>query len=158
MQYFEPYSSVSLQTVMNLFAFKSLDEVEDVVAHLIERKEIVNAKIDGVNQTLNDTSVEELERSARRKMIRKLGRTGGRLLDEVDQMLLRMTCTDKGLIVGKVSKAKKSSGRRRGWGDAMKESDSGAAMWGLCSSDEDGGDMIMEDESDLMMDTTDVWS
>jgi hypothetical protein len=32
------------------------------------------------------------------------------------------------------------------------------AMSGLCSSDEDGGDMIMEDESDLMMDTTDVWS
>ena len=90
----------------------------------------------------------------RRKMIRKLGRMGEGLLDEVNGMLLRTACTEKGLVVGKAGgKGLKSRGRRRGWGDAMKESDSGAAMFDLYSSDEDGGtDMIIEggDEADLM--------
>ena len=153
-QYFEPYSSVSLHSVMDSFAFKNVDEAEDIVADLLERKEIVGAKIDGVDHILNGTSAEELERRMRRKMIRKLGRMGEGLLDEVNGTLLRTACTEKGLVVGKAGgKGLKSRGRRRGWGDAMKESDSGAAMFDLYSSDEDGGtDMIIEggDEADLM--------
>ena len=155
-QYFEPYSSVSLHAVMDSFAFKSVDEAEDVVADLLERKEIVGAKVDGVNRTLNASSADVLERRKRRIVVRKLGRMGDGLLDEVEDMILRMACIENGVIVGKVgAKTRKSRGRRRGWGDAMsKESDSnsGAVMWELDSSDDDGGEAIMEveDEDDLM--------
>jgi hypothetical protein len=164
-QYFEPYSAVSLHAVMDSFAFQNVEELEDVVAELLERKEIVGAKIDGVQRTLHGSSADALERRRRRVMVRKLARMGDRLLDEVEDMLLRMACLEKGVIVGKSgAKTRKSRGRIRAWGDAMMmdadpnaRAAASASAWGLeDSSDEDGAEARMEVEEivdDPMMDT-----
>jgi len=164
-QYFEPYSAVSLHAVMDSFAFQNVEELEDVVAELLERKEIVGAKIDGVQRTLHVSSAGALERRRRRVMVRKLARMGDRLLDEVEDMLLRMACLEKGVIVGKSgAKTRKSRGRIRAWGDAMMmdadpnaRAAASASAWGLeDSSDEDGAEARMEVEEivdDPMMDT-----
>ena len=155
-QYFEPYSSVSLHSVMESFAFQSLDEVEDVVADLIKKKGIEGARIDGVKKTLNGLSVDQLERKRRRVLMRRLGRMGDGLLDEVEGMLLRMSCVQKGIIVGQSrGRSGKSRTRRRDWGDAM--SKDAYDIYGNDSSDEDGiGEMITEAEEDELMDTGDL--
>jgi len=145
-QYFEPYASVSLTSMMDSFAFENVDEAEDVVADLLERKEIAGARIDGVNKTLSGSSVDDLERRRRRVMMRKLGRMGDGLLDEVEGMILRMACVENGVVVGKGGGTSKRN--RRDWGPAMSKS-----AWGLESSgEEDGGEGAMEaeDSADLM--------
>lgn len=155
-QYFEPYCSVSMHTVMQSFAFESVGEAENVVADLIEKKEIEGAKIDGVKNTLNELSAEQLERRRRRIMMRRLGRTGDLLLDEVEGMLLRMSCVQKGMIVGKSGgRGKTSRSRRRDWGDARAKDAYG--IYGNESSDDDGiGEIIMEVEDEELMDTDDL--
>jgi hypothetical protein len=155
-QHFVPYSSVSLHSVMESFAFQNLDEVEDVVADLIKKKEIEGARIDGVKKALNGLSVDQLERKRRRVLMRRLGRMGDGLLDEVEGMLLRMICVQKGIIVGQSrGRSGKSRSRRRDWGDAMSKDAYG--IYGNDSSDEDGiGEMITEAEEDDLMDTDDL--
>lgn len=141
---------------MESFAFKSVDEAEDVVADLIEKKEIEGARIDGVKNNLNGLSTEHLERRRRRIMMRRLGRTGDGLLDEVEGMLLRMACVQKGVIVGKNGdRSRKSRSRRRDWGDAM--SKDAYPTYENESSDDDGiGEMVMEAEDVELMDTGDL--
>ncbi len=147
LQYFEPYSAVSLQSMTESFAFESVDEAEEVVVDLIESKEIVGAKIQGVERTLTKFSVDELEQNRRRRMMRKLGRVGDGLVDEVEGMILRMACLDNNIIVGKKGRSGgKSRGRRRDWGVAMSK-----GAWGLDSSDDDEI-TPMEADEDILMD------
>ena len=88
--------------------------------------------------------------------MRRLGRMGDGLLDEVEGMLLRMICVQKGIIVGQSrGRSGKSRSRRRDWGDAMSKDAYG--IYGNDSSDEDGiGEMITEAEEDDLMDTDDL--
>jgi len=107
-QYFAPYTSVSLETMMESFGFfDSLEEVEEVVANLIERKKIVGARIHGVNKTLSSMSVRGLERRERRTMMRKIGRMGDTLLREVEGTVLRLACFENNICVDKGNKGKK---------------------------------------------------
>ncbi len=146
-QYFEPYSAISLHSMTESFAFESVDEAEEVVVDLIESKEIVGAKIQGVERTLTKLSVEELEQSRRKRMMRKLGRVGDGLVDEVEGMILRMTSVDNNIIVGKKGRSGgKSRSRRRDWGVAMSK-----GAWGLDSSDDDEI-LPMEADEDILMD------
>jgi hypothetical protein len=146
-QYFEPYISVSLQSIMESFAFESIEEAEETVVELIESKDIVGAKIHGVDRTLTKYTVEDVEKRKRRVMMRKLGRMGDGLLDEVEGMILRMACVENGLIVGKKSRGGKSKSRRRDFNHlAMSRN-----AWGLDSSDDEG--TPMDADEDYLMET-----
>lgn len=145
-QYFEPYNSVSLHSIQESFAFESVDEAEDVVADLITRGEIQGAKIDGVKKTLNSLTVEELERKKRRQMLIKLGHMGNVLLDEVEGMLERVACTQRGIVVGKSNSRGRRKGRRRDYGDMS------AKDIPDYSSDEDLVGMVMEEDELMEMD------
>lgn len=148
-QYFVPYSSVSLHHVMESFSFENMDQVENAVAHFIERKDIRDMKIDGVNKVLNGMSVDQVEHKRRRAMLRKLGRMGDRLLNEVEGMLLRTTCVQRGVVVG--GAVGKLKGRRRDWMDVMSKQQD--MIYGLQSSDEDGEGKpaaMDDDEVDMM--------
>lgn len=98
-QFFQPYSSLSLIKMKDLFGFDTVDDVEDLVASLIESKRIVGAKIDGVNKTLTRMSVHGLEQRRRKIMMRKVGLMGDRLIDEVEGMILRMSCLENEIVV-----------------------------------------------------------
>jgi len=146
-QYFEPYISVSLQSIMESFAFESIEEAEETVVELIESKDIVGAKIHGVDRTLTKYTVEDVEKRKRRMMMRKLGRMGDGLLDEVEGMILRMACVENGLIVGKKARGGKSKSRRRDFNHlAMSRN-----AWGLDSSDDEG--TPMDADEDYLMET-----
>jgi len=129
-QYFVPYKSVSLKTMMESFGFfESLEEVEEVVADLIKKKKIVGARIHGVNKTLTSMSVDELERIEKRVMIRKIGRMGDVLLREVEGTMLRLACLENHICVtdGKGGKGGRSRRRNRStWRD---NASSEIAMW-----------------------------
>lgn len=113
-QYFAPYTSVSLETMMESFGFfDSLEEVEEVVANLIERKKIVGARIHGVNKTLSSMSVRGLERRERRAMMRKVGRMGDVLLREVEGTVLRLACLENNICVTEGKKGKKGGRKMR---------------------------------------------
>jgi len=110
-QYYRPYSSVSLVIMAESFGFDSVDEVEDIVASLIESRRIVGAKIDGVRRTLTSLSVGGLERRKRRMMVKKAGMMGDKLINEVEGMILRVACVENEIVVVDETKA---NNRRRG--------------------------------------------
>jgi hypothetical protein len=137
-QYFQPYSSVSLNAVRDLFVFPSTDEVEDIVSDLIESGELKYVKIDGVNQTLVGVNPNELECRKKRNMMRKLVTLGDSVLDDVENVVTRLTCMEHGIVVpakrrggglkGTMSNANTSGniskqGRRRDWSVAMSHKD-----------------------------------
>mmetsp|Transcript_1242 Transcript_1242/g.2244 ORF Transcript_1242/g.2244 Transcript_1242/m.2244 type:complete len:523 (+) Transcript_1242:133-1701(+) len=149
-QYFEPYSSVSLHDVMESFSFDSMEQLEDVIADFVERKEIRDVRIDGVNKVLNRLTVEQLERRRRKELLRKLSRMGDGLINEVEGMLLRTTCVQRGVVIGGSSKHMK--GRRRDWVDVL--SSNHENEYALQSSDEDGegkATMVDDDEEEIDM-------
>jgi COP9 signalosome complex subunit 1 len=118
-QYFQPYLSVSLITMKESFGFDDVDEVEDVIASLIESKRIVGARIDGVNRTLTSMSVKGLERRKRKMMMSKIGMMGDKLIGEVEGMILRMSCLENNIIVTDDSKSNNRRGRGHGRGGPM---------------------------------------
>lgn len=139
-QYFQPYSSVSLNTVRDLFVFPSTDEVEDIVSYLIESGQLKNVKIDGVNQTLVGLNPKDLECRKKKTMMRKLAKLGDSVLDDVENVVTRLTCMEHGIVVpgnrrggglkGKMSSNANTSGnnmnkqgRRRDWSVAMRHKD-----------------------------------
>lgn len=113
-QYFQPYSSVSLVNMKESFGFDDVDEVEDIVASLIESKRIVGARIDGVNRTLTTMSAKGLEQRKRKMMMRKVGMMGDRLIDEVEGMILRMSCIENDVVVVDESKSNRRNRSGRG--------------------------------------------
>lgn len=152
-QYFEPYSSVSLYDVMESFSFDNMEQLEDLIADFIERKEMRNVRIDGVNKILSRLSVDQLERQRRKEMLRKLCRMGDGLLNNVEGMLLRTTCVQRGVIVGGSSKRVK--GRRRDWMDVVSSQQHHENACALQSSDEDDGEeegkaTVADEEMDMM--------
>lgn len=113
-QYYRPYSSISLDIMVDSFGFDTVDEVEDVVASLIESRRIIGAKIDGVRRTLTSLSVSGLERRKRKMMVRKVGMMGDKLLHEVEGMLLRLACVENDVVVVDETKSNNHHNRRRG--------------------------------------------
>ena len=111
-QYFQPYSSVSLLSMKDTFQFSTVDDVEDVVASLIESKRIVGAKIDGVNRTVTSMSVKGLKEKKRDRMMNKVGKMGDKLIYEVEGMILRMSCIENDIVV--MDRSKGGGGVRRG--------------------------------------------
>ncbi len=99
LQYFQPYSSVSLVTMKDSFGFQNVDEVEDVVASLIESKRLVGAKIDGVNRTLTRITAKGFEQKKRQMMMKKVSAMGDRLINEVEDMVLRLSCLENDVVV-----------------------------------------------------------
>ena len=115
-QYFQPYSSVSLVTMKESFGFDNVDEVEDIVSSLIESKRIVGAKIDGVNRTLTNMTVKGLEQRRRKIMMRRVGLMGDKLIDEVEGMILRMSCIENDIVVTHDKKSNRRNNRGGGGG------------------------------------------
>jgi hypothetical protein len=130
-QYFQPYISVSLETVKDLFVFQSTEEVEDVVSDLIESGELKNVKIDGLNQTLVGMNSHDLERRKKRNMMKRLVTLGDSVLDDVENTITRLTCMEYGIIVPAnrrggwkgTGTSGSTSRRRRDWAHAMRHKD-----------------------------------
>ena len=99
LQYFQPYSSVSLITMKDSFGFANVDEVEDIVSSLIESKRLVGAKIDGVNRTLTRITAKGFERMRRQMMMKRVNVMGDRLINEVEDAVLRMSCVENNIVV-----------------------------------------------------------
>ena len=132
-QYFQPYLSVSLVSMKESFGFDSVDEVEDLVASLIESNRITGAKIHGVNRTLTCMNAKGLERRRRKMLISKAGKVGKGLMDEVESMILRMSCLEKDLVVATDHDNNRSSrsggsSTSRGLGRVIRGGDSMAEM------------------------------
>lgn len=138
-QYLQPYISVRLDIVRDLFVFQSTEEVEDVVSDLIESGELINVKIDGLNQTLVGESPKDLERRKKRNMMKRIATLGDSVLEDVENVVTRLTCMEYGIVVpanrrgglkGTTSGTNTSGnmgmlGRRRDWAVAMRNKDDG---------------------------------
>jgi len=132
-QYFQPYMSLSLTTMKDEFGFDSVDELEDAVALLIESNRIIGARIDGVNRTLTGMSAPGLVQKKRNMLMKKIAFTGDKLIDEVEGMILRMSCLENNIIVQDKSSSYKSG--RRGY--------TGGRFDANISSDEEDHDVHM---------------
>lgn len=138
-QYLQPYISVRLDTVRDLFVFQSTEEVEDVVSDLIESGELINVKMDGLNQTLVGISPKDLECRKKRNMMKRLATLGDSVLEDVENVVTRLTCMEYGIVVpanrrgglrGTISGTNTGGnvgilGRRRDWAVAMRNKDDG---------------------------------
>lgn len=146
-QYFQPYLSVRFDTVQHVFSFSSVKEVEDVVFDLIQKGELVNVKIDGVNMTLNACHANEFEKKKKRELRKKLGCLGHTLVDDMENALMRLMCLEYGMIVNKGMTSNEGSGgagnntmKKRG-----KRREWSAVMMSDHDDDDDEDDDIEED-------------
>mmetsp|Transcript_33051 Transcript_33051/g.72482 ORF Transcript_33051/g.72482 Transcript_33051/m.72482 type:complete len:569 (+) Transcript_33051:165-1871(+) len=165
-QYFTPYSKVSLQIMGDCFG-TPLDSMERIVANLLKTGKIRCARINSLEKTLVAESPEQFRRRKKaetRKRVAKLGRT---FLNETESMILRLSCVENDLIIGDGRKGGGGGwggygggGRSKGRGRIFVPGGAGggqggmgameiAGMYGIDDEDSSDGDDVM-DVDDLM--------
>ena len=102
-QYFKPYSSVSLEKMGTVFGCTTT-EMEDIVANLIS-----NGGVEGMSlgegarinalETLSVEGPASVERKARRKARVKAAKMGVLFTRNAEGMLLRAACMENGVVI-----------------------------------------------------------
>mmetsp|Transcript_11235 Transcript_11235/g.24713 ORF Transcript_11235/g.24713 Transcript_11235/m.24713 type:complete len:571 (+) Transcript_11235:101-1813(+) len=111
-QYFQPYSSVSLEKMGNVFGC-TVKEMEDVVAKLISNGGVdglslgEGARINALDKTLSVEGPKSVERKARRRARVMAAKMGVQFTRNAEGMLLRVACMENGISV--------QSEKRSGW-------------------------------------------
>ena len=103
-QYFSPYSSVSLEKMGNVFG-QSIDDMEKIVANLIKNGGVEGmslgegARINSIEKTLSVFSSATIERKARRRARVKAAKMGVDFVRNAEGMLMRVACLENGLVI-----------------------------------------------------------
>ena len=95
-QYFQPYSSVSLEKMGHVFGYDNVDEIEEVVAKLISNGGVDGmslgngrARINALDKTLSVEGPRSLERKARRQARVRAAKMGVQFARNAEGMILR---------------------------------------------------------------------
>lgn len=138
-QYFAPYTQVSLRTMGDVFGM-DVDAVESAVASLIKAGKIRNARINAIDMTLKSESKGGMERRRRREARSRVVRLGKTFVTETEGMILRLSCLENDLVVqaegggrGKIGWRGAGGGRMRGRGGY----EAGGMRYDIDSSDDD---------------------
>ena len=115
-QYFKPYSSVSLEKMGTVFGCTTT-EMEEIVANLISNGGVEGmslgegARINALEKTLSVEGPASVERKARRKARVKAAKMGVLFTRNAEGMLLRAACMENGVVI---QGDKRSGWRNRG--------------------------------------------
>jgi len=94
-QYFQPYSSVSLKTMGGVFGYERVEEMEEVVAKLISSGGVdgmslgEGARINALDKTLSVEGPKRAERRVRRKARAMAAKMGVEFARNAEGMILR---------------------------------------------------------------------
>jgi COP9 signalosome complex subunit 1 len=103
-QYFSPYSSVSLEKMGAVFGH-NVSEMEDIVAKLIKHGGVEGvslgegARINAIDKTLSVFSSRTVERKARRRARVKAAKMGIEFVRNAEGMIMRVACLENGLVI-----------------------------------------------------------
>eukprot|EP00804_Cyclotella_cryptica_P006535 CCRYP_012795-RB/>CCRYP_012795-RB protein AED:0.08 eAED:0.08 QI:33/1/1/1/1/1/5/63/522 len=103
-QYFQPYSSVSLEKMGKVFGYNESD-MEDIVANLIINGGVQGmslgegARINSLEKTLNVYSTSCVERKARRRARVKAAKMGINFVRNAEGLIMRVACLENGLVI-----------------------------------------------------------
>lgn len=111
-QYFTPYSKVSLQTMGDCFG-TSLDSMERIVANLLKTGKIRSARINSLEKTLVAETPDQFRRRKKAETRKRVAKLGSTFLNETESMILRLSCVENNLIVGN---GRKGGGAWAGYG------------------------------------------
>lgn len=115
-QYFQPYSSVSLEKMGVVFGCNA-KEMESVVAKLISNGGVDGmplgdgARINALDKTLSVEGPRSVERKARRRARVKAAMMGVQFTRDAEGMILRVACMEHGIAI---QSEKRSGWRNRG--------------------------------------------
>ena len=145
-QYFQPYSSVSLEKMGDVFGC-SVKEMEDVVAKLISNGGVdgislgEGARINALEKTLNVEGAKSVGKKARRKVRVNAAKMGVLFNRNAEGMILRIACMDSGIAI----QDKRSGWRSRG-GKAARDRHAADRM---IQADQYESDISVDEEPDL---------
>lgn len=143
-QYFSPYSSVSLEKMGAVFG-QNVADMEEIVAKLIKNGGVEGmtlgegARINSINKTLSVYSSSTVERKARRRARVKAAKMGIDFVRNAEGMVMRVACLENGVVI------QSGSGRRARVRDAAAGRQDGMAV-DVLDSESDYGDDAMEVE------------
>jgi COP9 signalosome complex subunit 1 len=118
-QYFSPYSSVSLEKMGAVFGHDVV-EMEKIVAKLIQNGAVegvslgVGARINAIDKTLSVFSASCVERKARRRARVKAAKMGVEFVRNAEGMIMRVACFENGIVLQagrKSARARDAAGR-----------------------------------------------
>lgn len=144
-QYFSPYSSVSLEKMGAVFGQNTAD-MEKIVAKLIKNGGDegmtlrVGARINSINKTLSVFNSSTVERKARRRARVKAAKMGIDFIRNAEGMIMRVACLENGVVIQSGSSRNRNRAR-----DAAGRPDR-MVMDEPEDSDSDYGDDAMEVE------------
>jgi len=98
-QFFTPYSVVSLQSLADCIGVDSTEDMETIIANLILSGKWNGVRIHSYTQTLHAISPVELERRRKRGTYQKVLQLGDTFMAETQNTLLRLSCIENGLVV-----------------------------------------------------------
>ena len=182
-QYFAPYSKVSLVTMSDCFAVTP-EKMEAIVAQLVRTGKIRCARINSLEKTLVAETPGQYRRRRKVETRKKIAKLGTTFVSETEGMILRLSCVENDLVVsdgrsgrggmwssgGAGGRRGRGAGRntRRGLGGlissgagALASMMMGDAAGGMAygiddeSSGDDGGPSLDEVGGDDMMDVDD---
>lgn len=129
-QYFSPYSAVSLEKMGAVFG-QNVSEMEGIVAKLIKDGGVEGmslgegARIDAINKTLSVFSSSTVERKARRRARVKAAKMGIEFVRNAEGMIMRVACLENGVVIqGGGRKKNRARASDRMVTDVLEESDS----------------------------------
>lgn len=99
MQFFTPYSVVSIQAMADCIGVQSTEDMEIIVANLILSGKWDGVRINARTQTLHAITQVELEKRRERSTYQKVIRLGEKFMAETQNSLLRLSCIENGVLV-----------------------------------------------------------
>lgn len=99
-QYFAPYSKVSLVTMSDCFAVTP-EKMEAIVAKLIRTGKIRGARINSLEKTLVAETPGQYRRRRKVETRKKIAKLGNTFVGETEGMILRLSCMENDLVVSK---------------------------------------------------------
>ena len=103
-QYFSPYSSVSLEKMGGVFG-QNVEDMESIVAKLIQSGGVEGvslgegARINAMDKTLTVFSSSCVERKARRRARVNAAKMGIEFVRNAEGMIMRVACLENGLVI-----------------------------------------------------------
>ena len=97
-QYFAPYSKVSLVTMSDCFAVTP-EKMEAIVAKLVRTGKIRGARINSLEKTLVAETPGQYRRRRKVETRKKIAKLGNTFVGETEGMILRLSCMENDLVV-----------------------------------------------------------
>jgi hypothetical protein len=154
-QYFQPYSSVSLEKMGKVFGYNVMD-IEAVVAKLISNGGVggttlgEGARINALDKTLSVESQSTVERKARRRARVRAAKMGLHFVRNAEGIISRVGCLENGIMIGSGFKSARASTRARNRDVAGQQETSDRIVPEPFSDDDesvsDGDDMEMDND------------